>query len=131
MAASPILRAIPEAGAPWDDPSEDLLFILLQDIEAGDESFLIVERITDSTGQTYAQALRCQDGSYVVEDRDGDAEHHYSTIVADMRTAHHLLAGWAFNLPGWTDHATWSQILRLASQPPGSKVRADDRSQMT
>jgi hypothetical protein len=31
-AAPPILRAIPEAGQTWDDPSEDLLFMLLEDI---------------------------------------------------------------------------------------------------
>ncbi len=36
MAAPPILRAIPEAGQQWDDPSEDLLVILFQDIEAGE-----------------------------------------------------------------------------------------------
>ena len=27
-----------------------------------------------------------------------------------MRTAHQLLTGWAFQLPGWSSHATWSQI---------------------
>jgi len=73
-------------------------------------SFLIVERTTDPSGHTYAQALRRDDGSYLVEHRDGDAGHHYGTIVADMRTAHQLLTGWAFQLPGWSSHATWSQI---------------------
>jgi hypothetical protein len=112
MAPPPILRAIPEAGRSWDDPSEDLLFILLEDIEAGDGSFLIVERTTDPTGHTYAQALRRDNGSYVVEHREGDAEHHDGTIAPDMRTAHQLLTGWAFQLPGWSDHASWSQVHR-------------------
>jgi len=81
MALGPILRAIPETGQSWDDPSEDLLFILLGDIEAGEGSFLIIERTTDPTGHTYAQALRNPDGSYIVEHREGDAEHHYGTVV--------------------------------------------------
>jgi hypothetical protein len=110
MAAPTILRAIPEVGQHWDDPSEDLLLILLQDIEAGEGSFLIVERTTDPSGHTYAQARRCDDGSYVVEHREGDAGHHYGTTVADMRAAHQLLTGWAFQLPGWSDQATWSQV---------------------
>jgi hypothetical protein len=100
VAAPPILRAIPEAGQRWDDLSEDLLFILLQDIEAGGGSFLIVERTTDPSGHTYAQALRRDDGSYVVEYREGDAD-HYGIVVAGMRAAHQLLTGWAFQLPGW------------------------------
>jgi hypothetical protein len=43
-----------------DDPSGDLLFILLQDIEAGEGSFRIVERTTDPGGRTYAQASRAR-----------------------------------------------------------------------
>ena len=56
MAVPPVLRALPEVGQSWDDPSEDLLFMLLDDIERGEGSFLIVERTTDPSGQTYAQA---------------------------------------------------------------------------
>ena len=61
---------MPEAGRSWDDPSEDLLFILLEDIEAGQGSFLIIERTNDPSGQTHAQARRRDDGSYVVERRE-------------------------------------------------------------
>ncbi len=112
MAASPpILRAIAEAGQPWDDPSEDLLLILFEDIESGQGRFGIIERTTDPSGQTYAQAVGRDDGSYFVEHREGDAEHHYGTVVPDMRAAHQLLIGWAFQLPGWRDQAGWSQVL--------------------
>jgi hypothetical protein len=107
----PILRAIPEVGEPWDDPSEDLLFMLLQDIEAGEGvTFLIVERTADPTGNTYAQVLRHDDGSYTLEHREGDADHHYGTVAPDMRTAHKFLTGWAFQLPGWEGQATWSPV---------------------
>jgi len=112
VTSPPILRAILEAGQSWDDPSEDLLFMLLEDIESEQGTFLIVERITDPSGQTYAQALRRDDGTYVVEHREGDADHHYGTVVADMRAAHHLLTGWAFQLPGWNDQPDWTQVRR-------------------
>jgi hypothetical protein len=28
-----------------------------------------------------------------------------------MRTAHQLLTGWEFQLPGWKDRAIWSRVL--------------------
>lgn len=105
---APILRAIPEVGQTWDDPSEDLLFMLLEDIEAGEGTYVIVERTSDSSGQSYAQAARRDDGSYIVEHREGDADHHYATVAVDMRAAHALLTGWAFQLDGWRDQANWS-----------------------
>ncbi len=84
--------------------------MLLEDIEAGQGTFLIVERSSDSTGQTYAQAERRLDGTYTVEHREGDAEHHFGTGVADMRAAHRLLTGWAFELSGWDTGARWTRV---------------------
>jgi hypothetical protein len=110
VAASSVLRAIPEVGPSWDDPPEDQLFKLLEKIEAGKGSFLIVERTTDPSGNTYAQVKREKDGSYVVEHRDGAAAHQYGTVVPDMRTACQVLTGWAFQRPGWADRASWSKV---------------------
>jgi hypothetical protein len=107
---SPTLRARTEAGQLWDDPSEDLLFELLADIEDGEGSFLIVERTADPTSQTYAQALRRDDGSYIVEYRDGSADRHYGTVVVDMRAAHKLLTGWAFQISGWRQDTQWTPV---------------------
>jgi len=109
-AEPPILRAKPESGETWDDPSEDLLFMLLEDIEAGQGTFLIVERTADASGQTYGQVLRCDDGSYIVEHREGDSQHHYGTVAPDMRAAHELLTGWAFEIPGWNDGMSWKAV---------------------
>ena len=72
---------------------EGHLFLLLQDLEDSQGTYLIVARTNDSSGQTYAQVLRLDDGRYVVEHREGDAEHHYGTVVPDMRVAHGLLTG--------------------------------------
>src|SRR5262249_12225908 len=67
-------------------------------------------------------ALRRDDGSYIVEHREGDAEHHYGTVAPDMRSAHRLLTGWAFKLPGWKDRATWSPV---APHNCGGRARAN------
>ncbi len=107
----PILRATPEEGETWDDPSEDLLFMLFEDIEEGQAgSFLIVERLTDPNGQTYGQVLRHDDGSYTVEYRDGGADRHWGTGAVDFRAAHELLTAWAFERDGWRELATWEQV---------------------
>ena len=111
MPTDPILRACPEHGPSFDNPSEDLLFLLLEDIEAGEGTFLIVERVVDPSGQTYAQTLLLENGSYVVEHREGDSAHHYGTVVPDMRAAHALLTGWAFELPSWNSGVTWSAVV--------------------
>ena len=111
MAAwEPVLRARPEVGEPRDDPSEDALFLLLEDIEAGEGTFLIVERTADLDGLTYIQTLRQEDGSYIVEYREGGQESHLGTTVPDMRTAHRLLTGWAFEQPEWAAGFEWSPV---------------------
>jgi hypothetical protein len=108
--STPILCAITESDERWNDPSEDLLFELLSDVERGEGNYLIVERTTDPSGNTYAQALRCEDGSYVVEHREGSADRHYGTSVADLHAAHQLLTGWAFELPGWNHNTHWTPV---------------------
>jgi hypothetical protein len=78
---------------------------MLDDIEAGEAKYLIVASLRDHSGQTYAQTSRTEDGSYIVEYRDGKPEQNYGTAVRDMRAAHSLLTGWAFDLPEWRDSA--------------------------
>ena len=106
----PILRATAESGDTIDDPSEDALFLMFEDLEAGESSFLIVELLADPSQQTYVQTSRNPDGSYIVEYRDGGPEHHYGTVADDMRAAHSLVTGWAFELPGWRESAQWRTV---------------------
>jgi hypothetical protein len=107
---TPLLRAIPESGPTTVDPSEDMLYELLSDVDAGRGAWLIVERVADTSGQTYAQALRRADGSYLVEHREGSPDAHFKTGVATMRDAHQLLTGWAFELPAWNAGHDWSPV---------------------
>jgi hypothetical protein len=105
-----MLRAIPEVGQPCDDPSEDEILTLLHGIENGRGNFLIIERLTDPTRQTYAQIARNDDGTYVVEYRDGSADRHFGTVAADINIANELLTGWALGTDGWHARAEWSPV---------------------
>lgn len=105
-----MLRATSESGDTIDDPSEDALYIMFEDIEAGHGTYLIVDALTDAAGQTYAQTSRNNDGTYIVEYRAGGAERHFATVAPDMRAAHGLICGWAFELQGWQDTATWRRL---------------------
>jgi hypothetical protein len=93
-----------------DDPSEDGLFLMFEDLERGESSFLIVESLLDPSGQTYAQTSRNPDGSYIVEYRAGGPQEHYRTVAADMRSAHALVTGWALDLPDWQKSAHWNPV---------------------
>jgi hypothetical protein len=106
----PILRVQMESGQIWHDPSEDLLFELLSDMERGEEEFLIVERMSDPTGQTYAQVCRIDEGGYQVEHRDGGPGQHFQAVTPDKRLAHHVITAWAFELPGWREAMAWEPL---------------------
>ena len=103
------LRALTEAGDVWDDPSEDLMYELLSDLP-GVGDWVIVERPSDPTGQTYAQVLLNTDGTFLIEYREGGPRRHYQAIALDMRTVHAALSGWAFELDGWRDPLEWHEL---------------------
>ncbi|QBR94344.1 hypothetical protein EXE57_05960 [Nocardioides euryhalodurans] len=104
------LRATSESGDTLDHPSEDALFMMLVGVESGESSYLIVDVLDDDSGQTYAQTSRNDDGTYLVEYRDGGPDHHYGTTVDGMRAAHALIAAWAFQTPAWREMANWHRV---------------------
>jgi hypothetical protein len=110
MSDGTVLRATAESGDTIDDPSGDALFMMLEDIEAGESTYLIVDSLKDSAHQTYAQTSRNEDGTYIVEYRDGGPERHYATVAQDMRAAHALITGWAFGVPRWRESASWEPV---------------------
>lgn len=105
---APLLRVTMESGQIWHDPSEDLLFELLSDMERGEEQFLIVERLTDATGQTFAQVARTQPDGYQVEYREGDEDRHFQAFTGDKRLVHSVITSWAFELAGWRAALPWA-----------------------
>lgn len=104
------IRAHVESGEEFEDPSEDLLYMLLTEIEQGREQFVIVERVSDPTGQTYAQAMRLDDRRWTVEHRAGSPDQHFVAFVPDLRDAHELLTQWAFEVSGWDTADAWSRL---------------------
>jgi len=107
----PVLRAEVESGDLWDDPSADMLFELLSDVERGDEQFVIVERTVDPSHQTYAQAIQADSGGWLLERRDGSADKHFRALLPDLRATHRALTAWAFELPNWQDAAPWENAM--------------------
>lgn len=91
------LRVTTSSGLSYGDPSEDLVYQLMLQVHAGEESFFIIERLADTTGQTYVQVLRDVDRTFVVEQRDGSGASHRSRAVVKMATAYSLLIDWAFH----------------------------------
>jgi hypothetical protein len=71
---APLIRATAESADSIDDPSEDALFKLLEDLEAGHGSYLVVDALLDATNQTYIQTSRSSDGSHLIGDRDGQSK---------------------------------------------------------
>ena len=105
-----VLRATSESGDVIDDPSEEVLLTMFQDLEAGKGTFLIVESLADASGQTFVQAARGEEGTYVVEYRQGSADQHFQTTAPDFSEAHALVTMWAFGLPGLHERATWTRV---------------------
>lgn len=85
------LRVETSTGETHADPSEDHLFLLLEDLHPDDH--VIVSR----GEQTYVQVLRAGDG-YLVERREGSEEQHTHARTADVRAAHQDVTTWAFGI---------------------------------
>src|SRR5947209_14367684 len=73
--AAPVLRATTSDDEVLDDPSEDALFLLFEDMETSDD-YVILERLDDPTGEVYLQTTIAKGGGYVVERRAGSAASH-------------------------------------------------------
>lgn len=118
------IRAEMPSGAVWDDPSEDLLFELLSDVERGDEEFIVVVRLeTNVPGDHYVQAILEPDGGWTVEHRHGDATTHERGRVGpspdDKRLLHQVIVSWAydfipFDAPAperdWREAVQWRSV---------------------
>lgn len=103
----PVLRATTQQGDVYDDPSEDLLYKLMSDMEDGAEEYFAVQRLANPLCVPYAQVFRDGD-HWLLERREGDR--HFRAVFSDRRAAHSVLAAWTFELPGWDDLADWQQL---------------------
>jgi hypothetical protein len=87
---SPILRATTAEGEIYEDPSEDALFMFVDELGPG--SILKIERTEKGREGEEVSVIGQADGSYAVE---GAIESGSSS----MREAHEAVTRWAFDLP--------------------------------
>jgi len=86
-----ILRATDATGEVYDDPSEDALYMLMEDLSSPGAS-LRVERLEDERKGDWAQVSMTEAGLYELD----SSEHvHY---VSSLKAIHEFLTRWAFDL---------------------------------
>jgi hypothetical protein len=95
--SEPQLLARMGSGAEWDDPSEDLLFELMSDIDRGDERSMTVEHL-DEDGRPLVRVSRSQDGRWVAEMEMASGGVSDRKSWDDLRQAHRWLTSWTFRI---------------------------------
>jgi hypothetical protein len=88
----PILRATDPSGEIYDDPSEDALYMLMEDLRSPGSSFR-VERLEPERNGEWATVALNESGLYQFVS-SGHIEY-----VSSLRTIHEFLTRWAFDLP--------------------------------
>lgn len=104
------MRIVSESGHAWPEPTEDLIFEALAEVAGGREEFLILEDTQDAYGETYVQAVTDGDGGFLVERRDGSADHHFRTTCPSIDAAHRVVVGWAFPPDPEADTVAWQRV---------------------
>ncbi len=101
-----------EDGRHWDDPSEDLLFMLVEELDHAANTFVVIEP-DDESMDWFASVSLLEDGTYEVEWRDMSRRDHELTIETNRGHIAKELTRWlaARNFPG---------------KPARNSARADD-----
>lgn len=90
--AADYYNADAENGDHIADPSEDALFMLLQDLNSDGNAFVTINPANDSGW--YASVSLLDDGSYEVECRDPDRHQHELTTETDITAIAKDLSIW-------------------------------------
>jgi hypothetical protein len=90
--ADPILRATDSTGEVYDDPSEDALFMFMEDLEPGE--VLRVERLGEGRQGEWSQVAMQEPGLYRFESSDR------IEYVSSLHEIHDFLTRWSFDLSG-------------------------------
>jgi hypothetical protein len=107
---APVLRPTTKAGSVVNNPSPGAIGELVSGLGPVDR-FVVVEWLNEAAdGECYAQALREREDRWIVEHRDGGPTQHYQAIVTDKGIVAEILAGWAYQVPGWRESASWKRI---------------------
>jgi hypothetical protein len=87
----PILRATDMTGEVYEDPSEDALFMFMEDLESPGSSFQVERLEPDRVGE-WARITRKEGGLY-----EFDGSEHVR-FTSSLRPIHEFLTRWAFHL---------------------------------
>lgn len=90
---APILRATDPSGEVYDDPSEDALYMLMEDLRP-EASPLRVERLEEGRHGEWALVTLNENGLYKFE------SNRHVEYVSSLANVHEFLTRWAFDLPG-------------------------------
>jgi hypothetical protein len=90
---APILRATDPNGEVYDDPSEDALYMFMEDLRP-EASPLRVDRLEEDRRGEWALVTFNASGLYKLE-----SDHHVE-YVSSLGNVHEFLTRWAFDLPG-------------------------------
>ncbi len=92
--SEPVLRAHLDTGETYDDPADDLLFEIIEEIARHRAIWVSVEKLADFTGETYARVERLSNGVLQVDRRLGaDAEPEFVRLPG-LHLAHEALVAW-------------------------------------
>ncbi len=98
MADAPILRLTDANGEAYDDPSEDMLFMVFEDLEEPGAAFLL-ERVEPGREGERVRVELFAERTYALE---GFATAD-RLVSPSMRNVHEALTRWAFDLPDWRE----------------------------
>ncbi len=88
--AAPILRATDPSGETYVDPSEDALYMFMEDLRSPGSSFL-VERVDPERQGEWATVALNDSGLYEL------VSSGHIRYLSSLREIHHFLTGWAFD----------------------------------
>lgn len=104
------VRVSTESGRTWDDPAEDVILELLEDIRNDDEGFIVADRLSDPSGHTYVEATRDRGSRWLVEFREGSADRHFPAYPPHIQDVHLVIVGWIDDMPDWRSGLDWEQV---------------------
>lgn len=88
--AEPILRATDASGETWDDPSEDGLYMLMEDLRSPGSSFRI-HRLDPERDGEWAKVTLSESGLYEF------VSSGHVKYVSSLREIHDFVTRWAFD----------------------------------
>ncbi len=98
MADAPILRLTDANGEAYDDPSEDMLFMVFEDLEEPGAAFPLERVEPGRKGNGFGSSCSRTE-TYALEGF-GTADR---LVSPSMRNVHEALTRWAFDLPDWRE----------------------------